>query len=162
MTRDDKLQRYREVNARLDALLEGESDWVSAMATVACELHHAFETFNWTGFYRVVAPELLKIGPYQGPHGCLSIAMGRGVCGVAAQTGCLQVHGDVTHVPHHIACSPSTRAEIVVPIVDATGHVHAVLDVDSDTPFAFDADDEQALEALCTDLGRRFFGEVAP
>ena len=60
---------YREVQARIRALIEGETDEVAILATVACELHQTFEAFHWTGFYRVVEPGLLKVGPYQGSHG---------------------------------------------------------------------------------------------
>ena len=68
------------------ALTEGETDVVSLMATVACEVHHADTRFAWTGFYRVTGPEVLKVGPYQGGHGCLVIPFSRGVCGAAART----------------------------------------------------------------------------
>ena len=64
---------YADLRATIAALTEGEEDPVALMATLACEIHHADARFNWTGFYRVVAPELLKIGPYQGGHGCLAI-----------------------------------------------------------------------------------------
>ena len=62
---------YGEVAGRIRAVCAGEDDGVALMATVACELFHAFDDFDWVGFYRVTAPELLKIGPYQGGHGCL-------------------------------------------------------------------------------------------
>ena len=71
---------WTDLRARIRALTEGETDEVALMATVAGELHHADDRFDWTGFYRVVAPELLKIGPYQGGHGCLVIPFSRGVC----------------------------------------------------------------------------------
>jgi hypothetical protein len=82
---------YPDLRRRLQALTEGEDDAVALMATVACEIHHADDRFDWTGFYRVVAPELLKIGPYQGGHGCLVIPFARGVCGAAARTGEVQL-----------------------------------------------------------------------
>ena len=72
---------YTEVGARIRAVCAGEDDAIALMATVACELHHAFDDVDWVGFYRVVAPGLLKIGPYQGGHGCLVIPFERGVCG---------------------------------------------------------------------------------
>ena len=59
------------------------TDAVALMATVVCEVHHHHDFADWTGFYRVVAPDLLKIGPYQGGHGCLVIPFARGVCGAA-------------------------------------------------------------------------------
>jgi GAF domain-containing protein len=147
---------YREVRKRLDALLDGEDDWIAAMATVVGELHGAFDTYDWTGFYRAVDPETLVIGPYQGGHGCLRIAFGRGVCGAAAAERRTQVVPDVHAFPDHIACSASTRSEIVVPVLRPDGSVLAVLDVDSDRPDAFGETDRIHLEALCRDLGHRY------
>lgn len=151
-----KTETYARARASIESLLEGETDWIAAMATVTCELHHAFEAYDWTGFYRVVAPTTLKIGPYQGGHGCLVIDFARGVCGAAARTKRTQLVPDVHAFPDHIACSSSTRSEIVVPVVTPEGRLLAVLDVDSDAPAAFDTIDQRELEALCADLGRRF------
>jgi L-methionine (R)-S-oxide reductase len=151
-----KEEKYAEVRASIDSLLEGEDDWIAAMATVACELHHAFDHYDWTGFYRAVSDELLVIGPYQGGHGCLRIPFSRGVCGAAARTRETQLVPDVEAFPGHIACSSSTKSEIVVPILRPDGSVLAVLDVDSDTPAAFDEEDQRALESVCAELGRRF------
>lgn len=145
---------YKAISARIDALVEGIDDEVARMATVVCELHHSDERFHWTGFYRVTAPEMLTIGPYQGSHGCLSIPFSRGVCGAAARTGETQVVEDVEAFPGHIACASSTQSEIVVPVFGANGVVMAVLDIDSDDPAAFDNADARALEDICA----RVFG----
>ena len=136
---------WTALHARIAALAEGETDEIALMATVACELHHADDRFDWTGFYRVVAPELLKIGPYQGGHGCLTIPFARGVCGAAARTGQTQLVPDVEAFPGHIACSSSTRSEIVVPVFGAGGRLIGVLDIDSDRPDAFTLQDQAAL-----------------
>jgi GAF domain-containing protein len=151
-----KLETYRALRERLSALLEGEDDFVAALATAAGELHHTFDYFDWTGFYRTRAPELLVIGPYQGTHGCLRIPFSRGVCGAAARTKQTQRVPDVTLFEGHIACSSSTRSEIVVPLLGAGGAVLGVLDVDSNTLNAFSELDQAELEALCADLARRF------
>jgi GAF domain-containing protein len=148
--------RHADVRASLDALLDGEDDWVAAMATVACELHHAFAAWHWTGFYRAVSDRLLVVGPYQGGHGCLRIPFDRGVCGAAARTRTTQLVPDVDAFPDHIACASTTRSELVVPVLRPDGGVLAVLDVDSDHPAAFDEVDRAALEDLCAALGRRF------
>ncbi|MCG7625498.1 GAF domain-containing protein [Epibacterium sp. Ofav1-8] len=139
---------YSELAKTVAALTEGETDAVALMATVACELHHADERFDWTGFYRVTEPEVLKIGPYQGGHGCLVIPFSRGVCGAAARTGEVQLVEDVEAFPGHIACSSSTRSEIVLPVRNGKGEVIAVLDIDSDRPAAFTAEDAEHLQAL--------------
>ncbi|MFN6979434.1 MAG: GAF domain-containing protein, partial [Gemmobacter sp.] len=126
----------------------GETDAVALMATLACEVHHAHPLADWTGFYRVVAPGLLKIGPYQGGHGCLVIPFDRGVCGACARTGSAQIVPDVDAFPGHIACASSTRSELVLPVRDGAGRLIAVFDLDSDTPAAFGEADAAALQAI--------------
>ena len=155
-TVSDKADVYTDVRTRIDALLDGPTDWIAVMATVACELHHSFDYYDWTGFYRAVSDDELLVGPYQGPHGCLQIDVDRGVCGAAARTRETQLWPDVSDAPDHIACQSSTQSEIVVPVMTPNGDLLAVLDVDSDTLGAFDATDREPLEALCRDLGERF------
>lgn len=150
---DERSEIYSAVRRTLESLLEGETDWIAAMATVTAELHHAFHYYHWTGFYRATGQEELKIGPYQGGHGCLTIDFSRGVCGAAARTLQTQLVDDVQAFPGHIACSSSTQSEIVVPIVSPGGRLLGVLDVDSNDPAAFSEDDRQGLESLCDWLG---------
>lgn len=145
----DKEKVCADIYQRVSALVTGETDEVALMATVACELHHAFPYFNWTGFYRVVEPEVLKIGPYQGGHGCLVIPFEQGICGRCARTGKTVNIADVNAEADHIACSGTTQSEIVVPVFDAKGILRAVLDVDSDSPAAFDEMDQEFLEKVC-------------
>ena len=139
---------YATLSQTIAALTEGETDAVSLMATVACEVHHADDRFDWTGFYRVVGPELLKIGPYQGGHGCLVIPFSRGVCGAAARTRAVQLVPDVEAFPGHIACSSTTKSEIVLPVFDGKGALIGVFDIDSDQPAAFDQADAEALAGI--------------
>ena len=155
-----KQRTYEKAASRIENLIAGEHDEVAVMATVVCELHHAFDRFHWTGFYRAVAPGTLKVGPYQGGHGCLTIPFERGVCGAAARERRTQVVHDVTTVPHHIACSSTTRSEIVVPLMDAAGEVRAVLDVDSDDLAAFDETDREWLERICALVSHAVWGEA--
>ena len=117
---------YTTLSKTIAALTEGEDDPVALMATVTCEVHHVDDRFDWTGFYRVVAPDLLKIGPYQGGHGCLVIPFSRGVCGAAARTRQVQLVADVDAFPGHIACASSTRSELVLPVFDGQGQVIGV------------------------------------
>jgi GAF domain-containing protein len=142
-----KKDAYALTEATLAAILEGLDDEVAAMATIACVVHQGFGHL-WTGFYRVVAPSLLRVGPYQGTLGCLEIAFGRGVCGTAAAERRTVVVPDVETFPGHIACDGRSRSEIVVPVLDREGQVMAVLDVDSDRVGAFDEDDARGLERL--------------
>lgn len=139
---------YDTLAKTIAALTEGETDTVALMATIACEVHHADDRFDWTGFYRVTAPDLLKIGPYQGGHGCLVIPFDKGVCGAAARTGKTQVVPDVDAFPGHIACASSTRSELVIPVRNGQGTLLGVFDIDSDQPDAFTTDDAERLGAI--------------
>ncbi|MEM9349363.1 MAG: GAF domain-containing protein [Pseudomonadota bacterium] len=143
---------YADLKKRIVSLTEGETDPVALMATVACEVHHSDARFDWTGFYRVVAPELLKIGPYQGGHGCLTIPFSRGVCGAAARERKVQLVDDVDAFPGHIACATSTRSELVLPAFAADGGLLAVFDIDSDLPAAFTAEDADALSDMLAEV----------
>lgn len=143
-----RTQEYKELAQRLAAVADGETDQIALMATFVCEVHHSDDRFDWTGFYRVVGPELLKIGPYQGGHGCLVIPFSRGVCGAAARTGKPQIIEDVDAFEGHIACASSTRSELVLPVRNRDGELIAVFDIDSDLPAAFDAHDAEAIQAM--------------
>ncbi len=145
---------YPTLAKTVAALTHGETDAVALMATLACEIHHADDRFDWTGFYRVTASGLLKIGPYQGGHGCLVIPFGKGVCGACAASGEVQLVPDVEAFPGHIACAASTRSEIVLPVRDGSGALLAVLDIDSDLPDAFTHEDATALQAILDDTFR--------
>lgn len=137
-----------ETSRRIFSLTEGEVDDIALMATISCELFHSCRGYDWVGFYRVVAPELLKIGPYQGGHGCLTIPFHRGVCGVAARTQKIQMVDDVNQFEGHIACSSSTQSEIVLPVFNKDSNLIAVLDIDSDQAGFFDQQQSDWLEDL--------------
>lgn len=139
---------YEALAKVVASLTEGEDDVVALMATVACEVHHSDARFDWTGFYRNVGGDLLKIGPYQGGHGCLKIPFSRGVCGAAALTGQAQLVADVEAFEGHIACASSTRSEVVLPIWDKAGALLGVFDIDSNQPDAFTPDDVMNLEKI--------------
>ena len=139
---------YEHLSKNIAALTEGEDDSVALMATVACEVHHSDDRFDWTGFYRVMGPEMLKIGPYQGGHGCLVIPFSRGVCGAAARTGEVQLVPDVEAFEGHIACASSTRSELVLPVFGGQGQLLGVFDLDSDQPDAFTQADADALAGI--------------
>ena len=152
--RDDrpanKAARYAEVEAEILAVLDGEPDRVARMATVSSMLADAFPAFFWTGFYVVDAAkgDELVVGPYQGTLGCLRIPFGRGVCGAAAAERRTQIVEDVHAFPGLIACDSRSASEIVVPVLDPSGALIAVLDVDATEKAAFDAVDAEWLERL--------------
>ena len=142
-----KTDAWAALQTQLDAILPGAHDDEARMATIACVLHHGFG-FLWTGFYRVVAPRLLRVGAYQGTLGCLEIPFGRGVCGTAAVEGRTVVVTDVAAFAGHITCDARSRSELVAPVWNHRRELIAVLDIDSSVPAAFDDDDAVAVERL--------------
>jgi len=141
-----------DLMARIYALCEDEDDLIAIMATVSAELFQAVEGFDWVGFYRVVAPNLLKIGPYQGGHGCLVIPFDQGVCGAAARYKTIQLVDDVDGFEGHIACSISTKSELVIPCFNQSGHLLGVLDIESDQPHFFTWQDAEQLDQMLRQL----------
>lgn len=160
-TTADKASQYDRLLRQVESAIEGLDDNVSTMATVCAILLPALSAASFVGFYRVVAPDLLRIGPYQGPLACLEITFGRGVCGTAAQTETSQVVADVEAFPGHIACDPTARSEIVVPVLDADGRLAAVLDVDSRQAASFDDIDRVGLERIVAAMAPNLAREIA-
>lgn len=142
-----KVEQYQACEQKIIAMLEGETDEIVKMATVSAVLNQAFETFYWTGFYRLINGDLV-IGPYQGTPACMHIKMGRGVCGTAARTITTQVVPDVHAFPGHIACDALSNSEIVVPVLNQNDELIAVLDIDSTEFNTFDDLDQEWLEKI--------------
>ena len=140
-----KDEKYTLLYKQIVAVVEGENDIIAQMANVAAMIHHTFG-FWWTGFYRVLADELV-LGPYQGPLACSRIKFGRGVCGTAWKEETTQVVPDVEKFPGHIACSSASKSEIVVPLFRGN-NVIAVLDIDSEHLSTFDDTDRMWLERI--------------
>jgi L-methionine (R)-S-oxide reductase len=159
MSGETKRQIYREALRELDAVLDGIDDPITTMSTCAAVLHEKLPYASWAGFYRVVAPGLLRVGPYQGPLGCLEIPFDRGVCGAAARLRETQLVPDVHAFPGHIACDEGARSEIVIPIYDPRGALVGVLDLDSHQPAAFDEIDREGLERIAERLRASLGGD---
>lgn len=141
-----KAQMYRQIAAQIEALVDGVSNHVGALANVSAALKEAFGYYLWVGFY-VVRGNYLELGPFQGPVACYSIGRGKGVCGKAWEEKRTIIVPDVSLFPGHIACSLKSRSEIVVPVMRGD-EVVGVIDVDSSALEAFDYDDRMGLEAI--------------
>lgn len=142
----DRAETFRALFPQVEALLAGESDPIAAMANFCAAIHEALG-WHWVGFYRVMNDELV-LGPFQGPIACSRIAYGKGVCGTSWEQGKTLVVPDVEAFPGHIACSPLSRSEVVVPVRDRNGNVRAVLDIDSASQDDFTEEDVRSLEQL--------------
>lgn len=152
----DPTETYADLSKRILALCEGETDQVALMATIACEVYAADDRFDWVGFYRNVGDRMLKIGPFQGGHGCLTIPFGKGVCGAVADSETALNVPDVDAFSSHIACSTSTRSELVLPVFNREGLLIGVFDIDSDQPAAFLPEDEAQLQSILNEV----FGQL--
>ncbi|HXI00772.1 MAG TPA: GAF domain-containing protein [Sphingobacteriaceae bacterium] len=140
-----KAQQYQSLIPQISALIAGENDIIANMANICAAVQQQFQ-FLWIGFYLVKGNELV-LGPFQGPVACTRIARGKGVCGTAWEKNQIQIVRDVDAFPGHIACSSSSKSEIVIPIV-RNGSVIGVLDADSDRYDEFDETDSLYLQQI--------------
>ena len=129
---------------QLESVLSVETDPVANMANMAAVLFQSLPKLNWAGFY-VLRADTLVLGPFQGNPACVRIALGKGVCGTAAQSGQTQRVNNVHEFAGHIACDSASKSEIVVPIFKQ-GHVWGVLDIDSPVLARFNEEDQRFLE----------------
>ena len=141
-----KAELYSDLLSQAKGLLHDEHDQTANAANFAALLYHSLPDVNWVGFYFMKDGELL-VGPFQGKPACVHIALGKGVCGTAAQSRKTQLVPDVNAFPGHIFCDGDSRSELVVPLV-SKGELLGVLDLDSPKLARFDAEDQQGLEAL--------------
>jgi len=137
---------YRDLAKELAALLAGETDRIANAANMAALLYYGLPDLNWAGFYFRRGQELV-LGPFQGKPACVRIALGKGVCGIAASRAVTVLVPDVHDFPGHIACDPVSRSELVVPLIEA-GKVAGVLDLDSPLVGRFDEADQTGCEQL--------------
>lgn len=132
------------LTAQVAALLSGQTDLVANAANLSSLLFYSLDDVNWVGFYFLKNDELI-VGPFQGKPACVSIPLGKGVCGKAAATGSVQRVGDVHAFDGHIACDVASRSEIVLPLIK-DGKLFGVLDLDSPVENRFDEQDELLLK----------------
>jgi GAF domain-containing protein len=143
-----KREHYDDLVRQARGILAGERDLIANAANFGALVYHSLPQLNWAGFYLYDGTELV-VGPFQGKPACIRIALGRGVCGTAAQTRQTQLVRDVNAFAGHIACDAASQSEIVVPLVKADGSLLGVWDVDSPVTDRFDEDDRAGMEALC-------------
>lgn len=143
---DTKTELYSNLQAQLRSLLADERDFIANAANLSSLLFHSVPDLNWAGFYIHKNDELV-LGPFQGQPACVRIAIGKGVCGTAAQQRQTIIVDNVHDFPGHIACDSASNSEIVVPIFK-DGQLIGVLDLDSPTFARFDEKDARGLNEL--------------
>jgi L-methionine (R)-S-oxide reductase len=141
-----KTQLYEDLDVQLRALLTDERDLIANAANLSSLLYYSLPELNWAGFY-FLKDGILVLGPFQGKVACTRIALGKGVCGTAAESRRTVLVNNVHEFPGHIACEGASNSESVVPIIK-DGHVVGVLDLDSPKFSRFDDEDRAGLETL--------------
>jgi GAF domain-containing protein len=141
------------MRAAVDGILERGGSREKVLQAVVDALQEQVEHYSWVGIYLVEGDDLV-LGPWRGPQATehVRIPVGQGVCGAAAASGVTETVDDVNADPRYLACFPSTRSEIVVPVFHE-GRVVGEIDIDSDRPAAFGADDRAALERIALQIG---------
>ncbi|ATA21925.1 GAF domain-containing protein [Gibbsiella quercinecans] len=146
----NKEQNYAELARDLAALLDGERNFIAALANANALINERLDDVNWVGFYLMDGAQLV-LGPFQGKIACVRIPVGKGVCGTAVAENRVQRVDDVHAFPGHIACDAASNAEIVLPLV-VGGQIIGVLDIDSTVYQRFDEQDELGLKAVVAGL----------
>ena len=143
---DSKTELYANLQLQLRSLLEGERDFIANAANFSSLLYHSLPDLNWAGLYLHKGGELV-LGPFQGQPACVRIAIGKGVCGTAAEQRQTILVDNVHEFPGHIACDSASNSEIVVPLI-ARDELLGVLDLDSPSLARFDDEDARGLNEL--------------
>jgi L-methionine (R)-S-oxide reductase len=141
-----KRDLYENLVLQVSSLLLSETDFIANAANFSALLYHSLPDLNWAGFYFYKSGELV-LGPFQGKPACIRIAIGKGVCGTAAQRRQTVLVPNVRDFPGHIACDSASNSEIVVPLVKEN-RLLGVLDLDSPSVGRFDDEDARGLEDL--------------
>ncbi len=143
---NSKPELYANLLLQLRSLLAGERDLIANAANFSSLLYHALPDLNWAGFYFYKDGELV-LGPFQGQPACVRIAIGKGVCGTAAEQRQTILVDNVHDFPGHIACDSASNSEIVVPLIK-NERLLGVLDIDSPALARFDEQDAEGLNEL--------------
>lgn len=141
------MTNYSLISKEIEALASDVSDLIANLSNVSALLNMELTDINWVGFY-LLKDDKLILGPFQGKPACVTISVGKGVCGTAVSTDSLQLVKDVHAFPGHIACDSASNSEIVLPLHDKSGKVAAVLDIDSPTLGRFSEADGEGILLL--------------
>lgn len=142
--------------SNVKSLIDKNIPLVSNLSNLSRVIYESFENTSWCGFYITDSTKnVLYLGPYQGPLACTIIPIGKGVCGVSAESKETQLVDNVHEYPGHIACSSSTNSEIVVPVIK-NNRVVAVIDLDSDLFANYTTQDQELLEEVASIISELF------
>lgn len=146
---------YSLISKETEALTSDVNNLIANLSNVSALLNMELTDINWVGFYLVEGDNLV-LGPFQGKPACVTIPIGRGVCGTAVSTDSIQLVKNVHEFAGHIACDSASNSELVLPIHDTSGRVVAVLDIDSPSLGRFNEVDKEGI-ALLTPILEKLF-----
>jgi L-methionine (R)-S-oxide reductase len=145
-----KISVYEKLRSELPALIGNQTDFLANISNFAALLFNTLPSLNWAGFYLMRGTDLV-LGPFQGKPACSCIAMGDGVCGLAALQRAAVVVPDVHAFPGHIVCDEASQSEMVLPVFK-DGRLVGVLDLDSPLSGRFDETDRDSIQQLLQTL----------
>lgn len=150
-----------QICADLDRLKESGASLEATLDRAVHRLHESHPKFHWTGIYELFPDDVLRLGPFIGaPTDHVFIGVGQGVCGTAvAEKRNINVP-DVTKVSNYLACSTSTKSELVV-LIRAGDRIFAQIDVDSHECNAFDPASVADVETVAAWLAREYVRQRA-
>jgi L-methionine (R)-S-oxide reductase len=105
-----------KLRAEVETLVSSDAPDERVIAEVVRLAHDAHPLWDWSGIYLLVDGTLV-VGPFAGsdePPEHSRIEVGYGVCGTAVAEDKNQLVEDVRELDNYLACSLSTRSELVV------------------------------------------------
>ena len=145
-----------KLRAEVEALVASDAPDEEVLERVVRLVHDAHPLWDWSGIYLLVDGTLV-VGPFAGseePPEHSRIEVGDGVCGTAVAEDRNQLVEDVRELDNYLACSLSTRSELVV-LIREGGRIVGQFDIDSDERGAFTEEDEALLDELATVVAPR-------
>ena len=124
--------------AHLDSLSKHDADFDQILREAVEGVSRMDSRFHWTGIYELFSDNVLRLGPFVGaPTDHVFIGVGSGVCGTAVAERRNMNIADVREITNYLACSTSTRSELVV-LIQSGGRIYAQIDIDSHQVGAFE------------------------
>jgi GAF domain-containing protein len=119
-------------------------------------VHNSNPRFHWTGIYELCADSVLRLRRFIGaPTDHTSIPVGEGVCGSAVAERRNKNIPDVTKEANYLACSISTKSELVV-LIRQGEKIFAQIDIDSHDYDAFDISTAEEVQKVADWLAKAY------
>ena len=146
--------------AHLDEMVASGAALERLLETAVLGLSRSDPRFDWTGVYELFSDDVLRLGPFVGaPTDHVFIGVGNGVCGTAVAERRNMNIPDVREITNYLACSVSTRSELVV-LIRSGDVIYGQIDIDSHQVGAFDEASVAKVERVADWLARAYDARV--